>query len=204
MDTEEARLLLPMYADGLLDSQEAANLESVLAANPELRQELAALQEENALITEALAPLNPSRSARMKLSEAMQLIHYQAESVANAIPQRDWRIFRICLALLGIAGYVYAYLKYPLPVMIIRPESVQETGLSDTSWATYPFVLGPLILGELFLLGAEYLAQLETLFMAKLLGKKVERSRLQVIALEIFGLSSMVIAGIVYLFMLKM
>lgn len=196
MTSEEVRLLLPLYADGLLSAEEAARVEEALAGQPELQQELSRLREENALITEALAPLNPSRSSRMKLSEAMQHIHRQAEHVANQLPRRDWRIFRIAFALLSVVGLVVLWRQFPLPMHEINGE--------DNSRLTYPLVLGPFVLGVLFLIGAEILAQAETWFMAKLLDKRVERSKLEVTMLEIFGLTGIIGSGIIYLFLLKM
>jgi hypothetical protein len=196
MNTDEIRLLLPLYADGLLSPEEASKVEAALAGEPELQQELSKLREENALITEALAPLNPSRSSRMKLSEAMQHIHRQAEHVANQLPRRDWRIFRIAFALLSIVGFAVLWHQFPLPAHEINGE--------DNSRLTYPLVLAPFVLGVAFLIGAEILAHAETWFMAKLLDKRVERSRLEVTMLEIFGLTGILASGIIYLFLLKM
>jgi len=196
MNRDEIRLLLPLYADGLLDTAESAKVEAALAEQPELRAELQKLKDENELISEALAPLSPSRSSRMKLSEAMQNIHRSAERVANTMPRRDWRIFRICFSALVIGGFVYVWHAYPLPVQEINGET--------TTRLTVPLVLGPFALGVAFLLGAEILAHGETWLMNKLLDKHVERTRLQVFMLEAFGITGILFAGILYLFLLKM
>lgn len=196
MNSDEVRLLLPLYADGLLDDQEAQKVEKALAETPELQAELAKLREENALISEALAPLNPSRSSRMRLSEAMQRVQQQAERVANTIPRRDWRIFRICFAIFVTAGFIYVWNTYP-----IRPT---ELNGEETTRLTYPLVLGPFVLGVIFLVGAEVLAYGETWLAAKLLDKHIERSRLQVFMLEAFGITGILGSGIIYLFLLRM
>jgi hypothetical protein len=195
MTTDEIRLLLPLYADGLLDVKEAQKVEQALAETPELQAELNKLREENALISEALAPLNPSRSSRMKLSEAMQHVHQSAERVANTIPRRDWRIFRVCFAVCVIIGFVYIWKAYPLPS--------QELNGEETTRLTYPLVLGPFILGVVFLLGAEVLARGETWLAAKLLDKHIERSRLEVFMLETFGITGIIFSAIIYLFLLR-
>ena len=212
MTADEAKLLLPLYADGLLDGKEAARLESVLAERPDLREELKKLREENQLITDALAPLNPSRSSRIKLSEAMQQIYRRAEYVAEKMPKRDWRIFRILFAILAVAGFAYIFKNHPLP----EPLSADA---QEQLWQTYPTpggppihsiaplmlgVIAPLAIGVFLLIGAEFIAHAETWFMAKLLGKHVERTRLQVLMMEVFGFTSIAAAAIIYLCMLKM
>lgn len=193
---DDIRLLLPLYADGLLDSEESARVEQALAETPELRAELQKLKDENDLISEALAPLNPSRSSRMKLSEAMQNIHRSAERVANTLPRRDWRIFRISFAVLVVAGFLYVWETFPLPV--------QEINGDVTARLTVPLVVGPFVLGVAFLLGAEVLAQGEAWLMNKLLDKHVERTRLEVFMLEAFGITGILASGIIYLFLLRM
>lgn len=193
---DEIRLLLPLYADGLLDSEDSAKVERALAETPELQAELQKLKDENELISEALAPLNPSRSSRMKLSEAMQNIHRSAERVANNLPRRDWRIFRVCFSVLVVGGFIYVWNAFPLPVQEINGEA--------TTRLTVPLVLGPFILGVAFLLGAEVLAHGEAWLMNKLLDKHVERTRLEVIMLEAFGITGILASGIIYLFLLRM
>src|SRR6266550_4460300 len=95
MTIDEARTLLSPYVDGVLDAGPARELETVLAASPDLQNEFKQLKEENALLKEALAPLRPSKSSRMRLSDAMLDVHRKASDVAEALPERGWRIFRL-------------------------------------------------------------------------------------------------------------
>ena len=60
MDNEEARNLLARYADGTLTEQEAEAVKLLLAQDPKMEEELNNIREENALLTEALAPLKPN------------------------------------------------------------------------------------------------------------------------------------------------
>ncbi len=116
MTLEEARALLGPYADGMLDSDRAGELEAVLAKAPELQAEFKLLKEENALLTEALQPLKPSQSTRMRLSEAMVDVHRRAEEVDRALSDKKQQISRLLVALivLGVFFIIAAALLYAL------------------------------------------------------------------------------------------
>ena len=130
MNVEEARSLLPMYADGLLDSGTAHEIEGVLAAAPDLQAEYQKLKEENALIAEALAPLHPSHSARIKLSEAMR---EAAEHVANTIPARGWRIFRYIFTFVTLLFFLFLVNFVPLNGRPVRVSEVAPGMVAITS-----------------------------------------------------------------------
>src|SRR4051812_41845366 len=96
MTEDEARQLLPMYVDGLLKPDQAREVEAAISTAPKLQAEFKTLKAEanevNALLNEALAPLRPSRSARMRVTDAMVDVHRRAEHVANTMPEKGWRI----------------------------------------------------------------------------------------------------------------
>src|SRR4051812_30626985 len=117
MTEDEARDLLPMYVDGLLRPEQAREVEAVLAKAPALQTEYKRLKEENLevqnMLNEALAPLRPSRSARMRLSDAMLDVHRRAEHVANTMPERGWRIFRFGLLVVTLLAAAVALKWFP-------------------------------------------------------------------------------------------
>src|SRR5258706_10779219 len=117
MTEDEARELLPMYVDGLLKPDDAREVEAVMANAPTLQSEFRRLKDENAevkaLLNEALAPLRPSRSARMRLADAMVDVHRRAEHVANTLPEKGWRIFRYCFALVALLAALAAQRWFP-------------------------------------------------------------------------------------------
>jgi anti-sigma factor RsiW len=104
MTVEEARSLLSYYADGLLEPEKAQELEALLAKAPELEAEYRTLKEENSLLSEALKPLRPSQSTRIRLSDAMVEIHERAAQEADhELAERKRRITHITLLLIVLA-----------------------------------------------------------------------------------------------------
>lgn len=192
MTDDEARSLLPAYADGLLAPEQAREVEAALAASPQLQAELGKINEENALLTEALAPLRPTRSARMRVAEAMQLaaqdMHRHAQHVADTLPERGWRVFRLSFALVALA--VAALLGHfrPLPPFI-----------QGETYVLYYVTLGLFSIGILFLVVGNLLAHLEARAIGMVSQRELEPTRLEVLVLEVFGILSIVTAGVMYL-----
>lgn len=117
MTIEEARKLLTLYADGLLDPAQVHELEEVLARTPELQTEYRIIKDENTLIAEALAPLRPTQSTRMRLSEAMQDVHRDSEELAVRARRMSLIIMGVvilglcCILLAGWLYYTYRHHK---------------------------------------------------------------------------------------------
>ena len=192
MTEDEARTLLPAYADGLLAPKQTGEVEAALAASPRLQAELRKIREENALLTEALAPLRPTRSGRMRVAEAMQLaaqdMHRRAQEVAEMLPERGWRIFRLSFALvaLGVAGLL-GHFRPPPPF------------IEGETYVLYYVTLGLFAVGMIFLVVGNPLAHLEARIIGMMSQREVEPTRLEVLTLEVFGILSVVAAGIMYL-----
>lgn len=115
MTVEEARSLLSYYADGLLEPEKAQELEALLAKQPELEAEYRTIKEENALLSEALKPLRPSQSTRIRLTDAMVEIHERsAQEADREIAARKQRITHIVLLviILGLMAILAAAIFY--------------------------------------------------------------------------------------------
>jgi len=188
MTEEEARELLPMYADGLLEAARAGELEAVVARVPALKKDLDEMREENALLAEALSPLRPSRSARMRLADAMFDVHRRAEHVANSMPERGWRIFRL--------GYAFGAVI--LAILASRNAAVLQP--QENTLALYT-MLGIFCIGLVFVTGGSLLARLEARVVAAVSKGYSEPSRLEVLTIEIFGMLSIVAAVTLYFFL---
>jgi len=204
MTEDEARKLLPQYADGLLKPEQARELEEVLAQSPALQSELVEIEEKSIpleplnkgeslelseeLLTEALAPLRPSRSARIRLSDAMQDVHRHAEYVANTLPERGWKIFRLSFGLVSTLIALVLWLMYP------------RTSRSQDAHVVYILNFGVFAIGILFLMLGSLLARAEALVIGAISQKDVKPTRLEVLMLEVFGIVSVLSAGILYLY----
>jgi len=196
MEVEEARNLLQLYADGLLEPTQARDLEAVLAKAPDLQAEYKTIKEENDLIAEALAPLHASRSGRIRVAEAMREVHRQAERVANTLPQGRWRIVRYGFVALSIILYYLLQHFYP-----VSPQNLDQTRLL-TYLLTFPLSVALLVMGVCFVLGAEQFARAESWITMKLTRRYHERTRLEVLVMEVFGFTSIFAAGFIYIYML--
>ncbi|HYG73857.1 MAG TPA: hypothetical protein VEK08_02400 [Planctomycetota bacterium] len=194
MTEDEARVLLPMYADGILPPDEAKQVEAVVAQSPDLQAEVRKLKEENAevhaLLQEALAPLRPSRSARMRLSDAMLEVHRRAEHIADTMPERGWRIFRYAFALLALIAALLTLLYAP----------PQDPTKPETSWL-FIVTVGVFMIGITFLLCGNILADLEARLLSALYSRDVEPTRLEVLTLEVFGIVSIVASSAFYFYL---
>ena len=114
MTVEEARALLAPYADGLLDQAMAQEVEAVMARVPELQDEFRTIKEENALLAEALAPLRPTQSTRMRVSEVMLDTYKHAEESDKALLDQKSRIIKVVMLVLvlGMCFILGAALLY--------------------------------------------------------------------------------------------
>ena len=176
MTIDEARSLLPQYADGLLETEPARELEGLLAETPDLQSELKQLKEENALLEEALAPLRSSRSGRMRLSEAMVEVHRQATNVAESLPERGWRIFRLSYCFLALVGATL--------LVQFHPPSPEALALNGT------FILADVcvyIIGLLFLVCGGAMASAEARLTSSFSIQKMRPSALGVLLVQVFG-----------------
>src|SRR5689334_3390332 len=197
MNVDEARNLLPMYADGLLDSGTAQELETVLSSTPDLQAEYQKLKEENALIAEALAPLHPSHSARIKLSEAMR---EAAEHVASTIPARGWRIFRYIFTFVALLFFLVLVNFVP-----INGQPNPDVTVNDRLYKLlYPATLMAFVLGLGCILGAQAMYNVEAWIMVNVFRRHIERSTLRVLLFEVFGMICVVAAGLGYILLVSM
>ena len=114
MTVEEARALLAPYADGLLDQAMAKEVEAVLARVPELQAEFKTMKEENELLSAALAPLRPTQSTRMRVSEVMLDTYKRAEEADHALLDQKSRMIKIVMLVLvlGMCFILGAALLY--------------------------------------------------------------------------------------------
>jgi anti-sigma factor RsiW len=114
MTVDEARALLAPLADGLLEPEMAREVEAIMQKAPELQQEFRVIKEENAMLTEALAPLKPSQSTRVRVSDAMQEAYKRAEEADKLLAEQKKRIARLLVLVvvvllvgIGIAAVLY-------------------------------------------------------------------------------------------------
>jgi len=119
--------LLPLYALGVLDDDEARTVERALAADPALRAELAAHQHATAELADALPGVAPSPSLRARL-------------LASVDAPYDRFVARFA-ALFDVA----AARARELLALIDRP-SAWEDGPSPGSWLVH-FTAGPALAG---------------------------------------------------------
>lgn len=176
MTIDEARALLSQYADGLLEPEPARQMETLLAETPDLRAELTQLKEENALLEEALAPLRSSKSSRMRLSDAMMEVHRKATNVAESLPERGWRIFRLsyCLLALVVASLLVQFYPPTPEALALRGTFILAT-------------VGVFIIGLLFLLGGGVMAKAEARFTSAMSVQQNKPSALGVLLVQVFG-----------------
>ncbi|MEI6235881.1 MAG: hypothetical protein WCT04_22730 [Planctomycetota bacterium] len=187
MTIDEARPLLTQYADGLLEPQQAAEVERVLAESPDLQAELKQLKEENELLEEALAPLRSSQSARMKLSDAMVNVHRQAQTMAESLPERGWRIFRLAFCFAALVGAT-VLVQFNPP----NPDTIGQNGI-------YLLVIASMFgIGMIFLLWGGILAKVESKITS--VGQRVlnKPSALGILLVQVFG--AVVILGALALY----
>jgi len=192
MTEQEVRRLLPAFVDGLLQPEQAREVEAAVKASPQLQAELQSIKEENALLSEALAPLRPTRSGRLRVVEAMQLaaqdMHRRAQHVADAMPERAWKIFRLCFAFVTLACWAYVACRRPAPLPA-----------EGESLAGYYVTIGLLVVGITCLVLAPPLAYLESRLLGVFSRRDDEPSRLEVLTLEVFGIVSILAAVVFYL-----
>lgn len=192
MTEEEARKLLPQHADGLLPPEQAGEVEAALAASPQLQTEYRKLKEENELLTEALAPLRPSHSARLRAVEAMQLVatdmHRRAQHVAETLPARGWLIFRLGFAIVALLLATGWSRMHPATAL-----------MADEVRLGHYVLLGLFAIGITLVVAGNILAQIEAYLMSLLSPREVKPSRLEILTLEVFGILSVLAAGIMAL-----
>lgn len=190
MTPEEARTLLTQYADGQLEPTPARELEIVLDETPALRDELKQIKEENALLEEALAPLRASKSARMRLTDAMVNVRQQAKHVAESLPERGWRIFRLCFCFGSlVAATLMVEFRPP------SPEVLAANGMLILA------TVSVFALGNIFLLMGNSLAQAESRLTSVMEEQRRRPSALGVLMVQVFGAATVLAALGVYWWM---
>ncbi|HEY3321271.1 MAG TPA: hypothetical protein VGP72_12445 [Planctomycetota bacterium] len=192
MTETEARELLPMYADGLLEDGEAKAVEAVVAQAPDLQDELARLRRENeelsALMNENLAALRPTRSARMRISEAMLDVHRRAEEAADSLPERGWRIFRWAFSLTSLVLGLLAVWLFP------------RKYAADESVVLFYIEVVFFLIGNVFVLAGPLLAEFESKLVGVVSKDEVEPSGLEKLTLVIFGVVSVLVASGLFIY----
>lgn len=205
MSEEEAQKLLSMYADGLLDEDESREIEDAVQASPRLQRELERLQLlrksgafrpvssrhtplSDELLAEALAPLRPSRSSRMKVADAMRAVHAQAQHVANTMPEGKWRM---CRHLFVLGSLVIA-------VLLAWKNTSAPARAADTSLLYYYVTMIIYAVGLLFTLMGRPLAGIEARILGVFSRRGLNPTRLEVLVVEIFGVCCVLVAGLMY------
>jgi hypothetical protein len=182
--------MLSQYADGLLEPTPARELEGLLAETPALQAELKQIKDENALLEEALAPLRSSQSARMRVSDAMVNVHRQATTMAESLPERGWRIFRLAFCFASLVGATLL-VQFRPPSM----ETLSENGVYLVLTASV------FCLGNVFLLWGGALAQMEARMTSMLKEYTPKPSALEVLMVQVFGAATMLGAIAMYWWM---
>lgn len=191
MTVDEAKGLLNQYADGVLETEPARELEGLLAQTPALQKELSQIKEENLMLEQALAPLRPSKSARMRLSDAMIDVHRRAKSMAESVPERGSRIFRLAFSLLALScATLLAQYRPPVDILF------NGGGVMLTITMTMFFV------GLAFVLLGGSFARTEARLKAALRQEEVQVSALGVLMLQVFGVLSVLTAFAMYLWLI--
>jgi hypothetical protein len=191
MTLDEARTLLPRYAEGSLEAAQAREVESLLADTPELQAQLRALKEEEELLQEAFAPLRSTKSARMRLSDAMQDAHRKARRMAESLPEYGWRITRLCFGLLAlIAAAALAYNSPPSESVLVQMPMF------------FYAIIGLYGIGLLFVLGGRTLSQWEARLLRKVAVPDAKPAALEVLTVEVFGVFAVLASLAMYLWML--
>jgi len=206
MTEDETKPLLKSYADGTLPVERMKEVDAVLESSLTLREELKSLRAEakpahdeggittetlldDALISEALAPLHPSRSARIRLTEAMMNLHRQAEHAAKTLPEDKWRIIRLCFVFVTLLIATLLVYYYPRPITGGGADEKTLIAWADT---------GIFIMGLAFVLSGRVLVKLETLLVGMFSRREVKPTALEILTLEVFGMFCLIISGVIY------
>lgn len=180
----QVRENLTSYQEGVLAPERARQIDAHLARCAECRSEMKALRAEDDLLNEALSDLRPSESMRFSVSRMCSGMHKRVETIAEAIPERGWLIFRWSLGV-GLFN-VFALL------LILWPRVTPERG-SVNVWIN----VGVFAVSLFLLLGVRMLASMERWFGARL-GHLAPLSpmRLEVVALETLGVLGALVTAI--------
>jgi anti-sigma factor RsiW len=128
MTHDEVRRLLVPYADGLLAPEQAKEVEAILSKTPDLQEEFKSIQETNDLLIEALQPLKPTHSTRMRVSEAMQDEYQRALQSDKAIADKKFRITGILMIVigLGVLFILSAAVFYKMRMDLIKKKNLEN------------------------------------------------------------------------------
>lgn len=210
MSEDEAQKLLSMYADGLLEEEESRELEAAVEASPRLKRELERLQMlrksgsfrpvsgrqsthssplSDELLSEALAPLRPSMSGRMRVADAMRAVHAQAQHVANTMPEGKWRMSRLLIVLVSLI----------VAVLLVWQNSTGAPTVHDQSMLYYYVTTIIYGVGILFTMAGRPLASVEARILGLFSKRDTNPTRLEVLVVEVWGVCSIVVAGLMYL-----
>jgi len=191
MTVEEAKGLLSQYADGVLEAEPAREIEGLLAQTPDLQKELTQIKEENWALEQALAPLRPSKSARMRLTDAMIDVHRRAKHMAEALPERGSRIFRLFFSLMALGGATLLAQYRPPDAILLNGRGM-----------LLMIVVMLFTIGLAFVLLGGSLARTEARLKAAMRGEQPEVSALGILILHVFGVLSVLCAFGMYLWMI--
>jgi anti-sigma factor RsiW len=139
MTRDEVRKLLAPYADGMLAPELAREVEAALLSAPELQAEYKSIQETNDLLFQALQPLQPSQSTRIRVSEAMQ-DEYQramlrAQQIDRSIADKKFRITGLLMILtgLGVLFIISAAVFYKMRMDVLKKKNAENKQPSERS-----------------------------------------------------------------------
>ena len=183
MDKDQARDLLGRYADGTLTPEESEAIKLLLAQEPRLEEELHRIRQEDLLLAEALAPLRPNRSARIRLADHMKDVHARAQAMANSWPQRFWSYFRL------VFGYTAIVVAGVLAWFFALPGSPILLAASGITF----------VVGLLFMLVGRDLVRLEARVMSYIGGREIKPTHLEALTLELFGFCCILLAAVMYI-----
>jgi hypothetical protein len=188
----EVQALLSAYADGRLDPTLARTLDGHILRCPDCTRELHALQMEEKLLVEALTDLRPSDSRRGRVAQMCDDVHEKATEMANSLPERGWKVFRVCLSFVAVTLFVVLWLGRG-SFLALHYGPATETFIQSASplfWVN----AGTFALALILVLEGRVLARFECYLSSRLGGESVKQpSRLEIVLLEMCGVLGLVL-----------
>src|SRR5205814_4990988 len=115
-------------------------------------------------------------------------VHRRAEHVANTMPERGWRIFRHCFALVALLAALIVQRYFP------------RSSVGDEGTIFFYITIGIYLIGLTFLLFGHVLAEVEGKLIALISKREIEPTPLEILTLQVFGILSIVASAILYFY----